>query len=305
MWNSLPVLTLRSLVFSILVGGASGCSDDPAPMLETAADEGLRIVSLSPAISRTLVDFNLHTRVVGRTQFCWAIDPAVPVVGDVTSIAYERLIRQRPTHVLVQPSRTGVDPKLIELATERKWKLGVWSDLNGVEDIKRLIQELPGILFAPSSAGFKSASQRALQLLDALAVSLQPSRGKPLFTGRVLLLSGLEPVMAFGHGTYLHDMLRTFGSQNAVGSSGWVQLSMEDVVRLDPEAVLLVLDTPSTSAPTAAQALRGFRDLNIAAAREERLAVLAHRDSLLPSSGVIPMAYGMRTLLHELAEVPE
>ena len=87
--------------------------------------------------------------------------------------------------------------------------------------------------------------------------------------------------------------------------NGWVQLSMEDVVRLDPEAVLLVLDVPSTRAPTTAQALGGFRDLNIAAVREQRLAVLAHRDSLLPSSGVIPVAHGMRALLNELAEVPE
>ncbi len=305
MRNSTPILVLRAAVVSLLIGGAIGCSDYPEPPIESASDGRLRIVSLSPAISRTLVDFDLHTRVVGRTPFCFAIDGAVPVVGDVTTIAYERLIRQRPTHVLAQPPSAGIDPKLIELAADRNWTLGLWSKLNGVEDIKRLIQELPGILFVEGSTGFKSASQRSDHLLDALVKSLDPPESEPLFRGRMLVLSGLEPVMAFGHGTYLHDMLTRFGSQNIVTSDGWVQLSMEDIVRLDPEAILLVLDVPSSRAPPTTQALGMIRDLNVAAVREERLAVLAHRDSLLPSSGIIPVANSMRALLQELAEVLE
>jgi len=305
MLNNVLVLGLRALVVSTFVGGAVGCDDYPAQAVETESDERLRIVSLSPAISRTLVDFDLHTRVVGRTPFCWAIDPTVPVVGDVTKIAYERLIRQRPTHVLVQPASAGVDHKLIELAAKRNWTLGLWSNLDGVEDIKRLIQELPGILFVDGSTGLKSASRRSDQLLNALVNSLENRWDEPLFRGRILMLSGLEPVMAFGNGTYLHDILRQFGSHNVVANKGWVQLSMEDIVRLDPEAIVLVLDVPSTRAPTTAKVFKGFRDLNIAAVREQRLAVLAHRDSLLPSSGVIPVAYGMRALLHGLAEARE
>lgn len=298
-------LVLGTLWGLILICCAIGCSEHPAPLEKPAPDERLRIVSLSPAISRTLVDFGLHTRVVGRTPFCWAIDPSVPVVGDVTTIAYERLIRLRPTHVLVQPPSTGLDPKLIELVAERDWTLGLWPNLDGVEDIKRLIQELPGILYAQGSTELKSASQRADQLLDAVVASLDLPSGEPLFRGRTLLLSGLEPVMSFGHGTYLHDILRQFGGQNVVAAKGWVQLSMEDIVRLNPEAIVLVLDVQLDRAPTTADALGRFWDLNIAAAREGRLAVLAHRDSLLPSSGIILVAHRMRTLLLDLAEVPK
>ena len=184
-----------TLCLSILICGIVGCGENLVPAEETTTYKRLRIISLSPAISRTLVDFGLHTRVVGRTPYCWAIDPSISVVGDVTTIAYERLVRLRPTHVLVQPPSAGLDSRLIELAAERDWHLGLWPNLDGVEDVKRLIRELPGILYAEGSAELQSASQRANQLLDALRASLDHTSKEPLFRGRTLLLSGSAAIV--------------------------------------------------------------------------------------------------------------
>src|SRR5436190_23420947 len=43
----------------------------------------VRLVSLSPAITRTLVDFHLESNIVGRTPHCYSVDKSIPVVGDL------------------------------------------------------------------------------------------------------------------------------------------------------------------------------------------------------------------------------
>ena len=116
------------------------------------------------------------------------------------------------------------------------------------------------------------------------------------------LLSGIDPVMAFGNDTYLHDVLTRFGGTNAITARGWVQLSLEDLVRLDPEAVVLVMDRVPAEAPPATVALSALGGLDIEATRAGRLDLLAHPDAMLPSSGVTGVARAMREVLHRLAE---
>jgi ABC-type hemin transport system substrate-binding protein len=114
-----------------MVWAAAGCGLEEPGGTDTAAPgpvEPPRIVSLSPALSRTLVDLGLADHVVGRTAYCASLDPAIPIVGDLYELDYERLIRLEPTHVLLQPaSATGVDPQLRRLAEERGWTIGAWT----------------------------------------------------------------------------------------------------------------------------------------------------------------------------------
>ncbi|MFQ6022318.1 MAG: ABC transporter substrate-binding protein [Acidiferrobacterales bacterium] len=259
---------------------------------------------MSPAISRTLVDFGLEDRIVGRSAFCRSIDPSIPVVGDLHTVNYEQLIRLAPTHILVQPPSTGLDPKLVELAAKRAWVLGQWPRLNGVNDIERLIRQLPTVLYSDGSDAHKRAAMRAARLLEEIAAALSPG-SEPMFGGGTLLLAGLEPVTVFGRETYLHDILMRFGGKNATDTTGWAQLSLEDVVRISPEALVLVLADDPDKAPKPTDALGSFDTLDIPAVRHGRLAVLAHPDSMLPSSGVIGVAHAMRAVLRQLTQVSE
>lgn len=279
----------------------AACTEQNASQTEYPIVTGQpRIASLSPAISRTLVDLGLGDRLVGRSRFCRAVDPAVPVVGDLTSVDYEILIRLKPTHVLLQPPLAGLDPELAHLARAQGWTLGIWPSLNSIDDIEKLLSELPGTLFPEPSAAYRNARRRAAELSRSIEAALRPD-GSTLFQGRTLILSGLEPIMAFGHDTYMHDILTRLGARNPTNARGWVQLSFEDVVRLDPEAIVLVLDTEPTSAPAPSRVLRSLAALNIAAVREQRLRILAHPDALLPSSGVVEVADAMREVLQQLS----
>ena len=260
---------------------------------------GPRVVSLSPALSRTLVDLGLVDRIVGRSRYCRMLPQDIPVVGDLYDLDYERLIRLEPTHILVQPpSSPGLDPRLERLARQRGWTLGQWK-IDTIEDIARVIRELPETLFARDEPRLTESESRATELLRALTAAVAPG-GPDLWPGSTLLVADPESLFVFGRETYLDEILTGLGARNAAPLSGWATLSVEDVLRLDPGAIIVVLDgeTPPGDPLEAAGAVGR---LDTTARREGRIAVLHHPDAKLPSSGLIGVAEELRRVLESLA----
>jgi ABC-type Fe3+-hydroxamate transport system substrate-binding protein len=268
------------------------------PAAETT--ETPRIVSLSPALSRTLLDLDLGDRIVGRSAFCASLPQEIPVVGNLYEVDFERLIRLDPTHVLVQPpSASGPDPQLERLGGRHGWTIAHWT-INSIEDIEQVIRDLPGVLYPDRADRQVLVAGRAAEMLNEIAAALTPP-GDGGWRGRTLLVSDTEPVWVFGGGTYLHDILVAMGAVNAVGAEGWVELSLEDVGRLDPEAIIIVRDRgPADVDPM--EAAGPLCKLDTTARRDGRITVLWHADAKLPSSGVVGVAREMRRVLEELAE---
>jgi ABC-type hemin transport system substrate-binding protein len=287
------VLLLASL---LVVGcgqadrGEVDLSDDP-PML--------RIVSLSPAISRTLIDLELDEYLVGRTPFCDAVDRSISVVGDLLDLNMELLVRVRPTHVLLQPPAGGINPALVRLANERGWAIGAWH-LDTIDDVRVMIGELPDVI---SDGDLLDDEQhlvlRAAELLQQIDDSLKEDADA--FRGPALLVFGLEPVTVFGEGTYLDEVLTALGGRNVITHRGYPQFSLEDIARMKPEAVILVAPRAANE-QSPRERLGAIARLDIPAVRNERLAVLDHPDGLLPSSGIIGVAQAMRELLTAMRE---
>jgi ABC-type hemin transport system substrate-binding protein len=294
---------VAAFMLAVACGRETGESDEakaPSPPPQT-----LRIVSLSPAISRTLQDFSLQNQVVGRTQFCDAVDAGVAIVGDLGSIDFERLVRLEPTHILLQPPAAGINPALSELVRQRGWVLGSWR-LNTIDDIETMVRELPETLAPRDASSREQKTQRAAEILNEIALSLTPGPGpQPLL--RVLMLSDVDPPLAFGTGTYLHDILIALGGVNAIADAGWVQLSIEDAVRLRPDAILLVKPgaPPATATNAVMDQLGPLASADTPAVRERRVAVLVDPDALLPSSAVVQVAKELRAKLRELTKAQE
>lgn len=289
-----------AVLSAALVGLSAGCAEPTQPSTPSSRAP-LRIVSFSPAISRTLADLGLADHVVGRTPFCTAIDPSVAIVGDLRDVDFERLVRVQPTHLLIQPESGGIHPTLAELADEHGWTIGAWQ-LNTIEDIRQMVLELPQIVAGEDEAMLTATTARAATLINELDHALRPYRSSAGRSGadigwrdRVLVITGVDPVLAFGRQTYMDDVLRAFGLSNAVDDRGWVQLSLEDVVRLDPAAIVLV----NTTAPEDAdvRAIMGpVARAATTAARQNRLRVLRHPDALLPSTAIIDVADELRNI---------
>ncbi|MHC5003046.1 MAG: substrate-binding domain-containing protein, partial [Planctomycetota bacterium] len=119
--------------------------------------------------------------------------------------------------------------------------------------------------------------------------------------GRTLLVCGLDPLTVFGAETYLHELLVAQGARNATEARGWAMLSMEDVARLDPEAIVLVVDARLDAEADPDRRLGALRQLDVAAVRDGRMAVLDDPDAFLPSTGLPAVARRLESILRGFA----
>ena len=232
--------------------------------------EGIRIISLSPGITASLIDMGFEEQIVGRSAFCDKLVEAIPVVGDLHTIDYERLLRLQPTHVFVQPQAVGEDSHLQELANNNAFILRNWK-LNTIEDIRTLASELSSVLVWNDSA--------ILITIGDTSISDAPT---------LIMTSGSEQQVGicFGTNTYLDDVWRSLGGVNALDSDGWRMLSIEDIVRLSPDRILLVSDSVFTQSSP-------IEKLGIPVVR------FVHKDVLIPSTRIVDVAKALQESLGE------
>ena len=227
-----------ALLCMVLLGGS--CGRDSSQDSDAPGPRPARIVSLSPAITECAVELGLADRIVGRTPWCEAVAPEVPVVGTLLDVDAEALVRSSPTMVLVQPPAQGIDPALEGLAARHGWTMHAWR-ISGLDDARAA---MAGIADAVAEAdptldgGVRARHAAWCAMLDAALVPL-PESAELRGTSVLVTAGGLEGV-AFGAGTYIDDALVRLGVRNALGRPGYPALSAEDVVRIAPGAIIVI-----------------------------------------------------------------
>ena len=218
-------------------------------------DQPQRIVSLAPSLTETLFALGLGDRVVGVTNFCDFPPEASskPKVGGVINPSVEVVVSLKPDLVLI--SREG-NRRETMTALER---LGISVFAVSAErlgDIFRLIRDVAAI--AGVAARGEALADRLEQQAAEIEAAVRPHRPR-----RVVLLVWLHPIVSVGRGSFLDDLLRRTGavSVSAGTTRPWPRLSVEEIVRSNPE-FLLVPRSPGF-APTREQLLRlpGWRQL--------------------------------------------
>lgn len=292
-----PFLLVLLLV-ACLPWSLSGC-DRPGPTVSKTDPPELRIASLSPALTQALIDFDCARHLVGCTPYAPPGVEDVPVVGDLLSPNLERLLVVSPTLLLVQPSSSGIDPDLASLAETRGWRIASWR-IDRLSDIGRIVDELPellidlGVSAQPIESTVGAWRERSRELLTPV----------PAFSalGRVVVLYGVDPPSAFGTDTYVDDVLVSLGIENAVRRPGYPDLSLEDLLVLAPDTVV-VLGRDLESAQASADQLAGRLD---ALADRARFLGADGSKLLIPGTGVLDGVDSLRNrLLRALARSNE
>ena len=208
----------------------AACDRAPAEAAHaTGAERPVRIVSLSPALTRTVCMLGGQGAVVGRTPWCDA--PGATVVGALEDRNLEAIAALHPTLILRQSS--AADPALETVAASGGATVHTWH-FDRVDDVRAGLDPLAKLLAA---GGIREADATARDLLarhqQAIAVPVRS-------TLPVLFLFSVDPPMAFGSGTYVDDLWRAMGGANVVKKSGYPALTAEDVIRLAPSAVVVI-----------------------------------------------------------------
>jgi iron complex transport system substrate-binding protein len=253
-------------------GGATGGADsvaatDDAGRVVRLARPARRVVSLLPAGTETLFALGAGDRVVGRTRY--DVDPRVarlPSVGGGLDPSLEALLALKPDMVVAfeTASSSRVRPRLEALG------IPVYAiQTQDTADVYRNIRVLGHLVGRDAAAESLQRSIRAQ--LDSVRASVPPGP-RP----RVLYVASVDPPMMAGARTYIAELLDVAGAApvEMAGTDGayWPQISLESLVRRQPDVVMLPVGEDPTASVARLRAEPGWRDLR--AVREGRVAVV-------------------------------
>jgi iron complex transport system substrate-binding protein len=245
---------IASVALAAVLAAVLGCGRT-ARTSKHATNAGPRIVSLSPAITHTLEALGAGGNVVGCTPWCGLA--GVPTVGSLEDRNAEAILALHPNLLVRQGDQPdpALDPPLTAAgAAIRGWRL------NSVADVLRCVNGLGATLQALGAPAARPAADRiAMAHWDAVSAQVQTR-------APVVFLFGTDPAAAFGAGTYLDDLWTAMGGANAVTAEGYPTLGAEDLLRMQPAAVVVV-----TAAPVEAPLppwLAGMRSVHVLVAPE-------------------------------------
>jgi iron complex transport system substrate-binding protein len=194
-----------------------------------------RVVSLAPNLTETIYALGLDGKLAGDTTFCDipAAAKEKPHVGSTQEPSLEAIVALHPDLVLATTSINRAQ------TADALLKIGVpvyTSDPHTVAGILNSIATMADLMGA-SEQGAKLVAELR-QRLDALHAALQD---RPL--AHVLFVVWEDPLISIGQNTFISDALRWAGAESIiVAKQNWPQVSMEEVVRLQPDYIVLTPD---------------------------------------------------------------
>lgn len=259
------MITRRAILVMLSLIACSACSRrDPPP---TPTSNAPRLVVLSPAMSVMLCDLGKKDTIVARHAFDLVLDKSVPIAGDQHAIDYEKLVTLHPTHILLETGATDIPPRLKELAAAERWQI-ITLPMLTLDDVRTALARLDELTGGPDKQG--------RELRAAFDAALAPNPDVAARLGRVLPLAWTDPPGVMGPGSFHAQVLSSLGATPVPAAGApYIEWSVEDVVRTDPDT-LVIFRPGSTDDQTTA--LGALARMNLRCVREGRVIIV--RDPL-------------------------
>jgi ABC-type Fe3+-hydroxamate transport system substrate-binding protein len=188
----------------------------------------MKIISLVPSQSELLWHLGLREELAGITKFCIHPDEmfrTIPRVGGTKTVNIEK-VRAIGPHLIIankeENERSDIE------ALQKEFKVHI-TDIYNLDDALEMIETVGQLVNKPGEGKKLSAAIR--KRFDVLPVL--SSRKKAVY------LIWKDPFMAAGKNTFIDDMLLRAGFENIVTTSRYPELTMEKIIALQPEVVLL------------------------------------------------------------------
>jgi len=202
-----------------------------------------RIVTLAPNLTEIVYALGLGDKLAGDTDYC--DNPleakSKPHVGMPQNPSLEAIVALHPDLVLAADSINRVD------TADALARLGIavytaGGDTQAVLTILDSISRMAELMGAEPQGAELVARMR--KRLDALHARLED---RPMT--HVLFVVWEEPLITVGQNTFIADALRWAGAESVVLSKrNWPQISIEEVVRLQPDYIVFAGSHGETAA---------------------------------------------------------
>ena len=213
-----------------------------------------RVVSLAPSATEILFAVGLDAEVVGVTTFCDypAQAKSKPKIG--SSIPnLEAILGLKPD--LIVGNKDFVRPDVLAKLEQLKIPVFILSPKT-VEDILVHISTVGRLV------GHDREARAVVQgLRDRLSeIRSRMASAKPI---RVFYVVNTDPLISVGAGSFIHQMLELAGGENIVGQTAvsYPKVSLEEVLRRDPEVLLFPVGTSEGIPETEQQRWRKWTSL--------------------------------------------
>jgi iron complex transport system substrate-binding protein len=248
-----------------------------------------RIVTLAPNLTETVYALGLGDRLAGDTDVCDTPVAAKqkPHVGNPQNPSLEAIAVLHPDLVL---ATTSINRLETVVALERLGIPVYTSDPHTVRGMVDSIARMAELVGAGDQGAALVAQLR--ERLDALHSRLAD---RPMV--HVLFVVWEDPLITIGQNTFIADALRWAGAESVVLSDrNWPQLSIEEVVRLQPDYIVFTSDHGETGATQLAdlRSRPAWRDLD---AVEMGHVVDVSEEAVRPSPGLVD---AIEQLAHQL-----
>ena len=255
-------------------------TDDVGRRVAVSA-EVKRIVTLAPNLTEIVYTLGLGDKLAGDTDYCDNPPEAKskPHVGMPQNPSLEAIVALHPDLVLAADSINRVD------TADALARLGIAVYTMG-GDTMTVLKLLDSIGRVAELAG---AGPRGTELVASLRKRLDALHARlgdrPM--AHVLFVVWEEPLLTIGQNTFIADALRWAGAESVVLSKrNWPQISIEEVVRLQPDYIVFAGSHGETAATELAD-LRSrpvWRDLDAVVVGH---VVNLDEESIRPSPGLV------------------
>ena len=269
-------------------------------MVAASAQQARRIVSTAPSLTETLFALDLGSRVVGVSQYCeWPAEvKTLPRVGTYVQPNTEAITRLRPDLVLLERASNEVAGRLNAV------------HIRFVEvPHGTLAQTFAGIGVIAQAAGVPERGAALSARLQAGLAQVRAAAAKGPRV-RVLMIVDRRPgllsdLIAVGPGNYENELLEAAGGSNVLARPGimsYPRISLETVLREDPEVIIDLTDAHDTDAQhiaaRAADRLLWMHEQGLRSARSGRIFVADSTVFIVPGPRMVEAAQRLFELLH-------
>lgn len=193
-----------------------------------------RIITLAPSLTETIYALGIDDKLVGDTDYCDRPPAAKlkPHVGSVLSPSMEAIVALHPDVVFAAADTAN---RLETVQSLEHLGIPVYaSDPRTVNQMLDAISHIADLIGASSQGATLESQLRArLAAVHEKVAELEPAH--------VLFVVWEDPLITIGPNTFIADALRWAGAESAIVThQDWPQISIEEVVRLQPDYILLV-----------------------------------------------------------------
>jgi ABC-type Fe3+-hydroxamate transport system substrate-binding protein len=186
-----------------------------------------RIISLVPSQTELLYDLGLQDQIVGQTVFC--IHPQQyffnsTKIGGTKKVKFQVIDDLKPDLIIGNKEENS-----LEIVEQLSSKYPVWlSDIYTLEEAYSMINQIGEIC---------NVSDKANQIVEQIQNSFASITPQKL--GTCLYLIWKDPYMTVGQNTFINNIIEKIGFTNVVQNSRYPEISIEEMLKLNPQNILL------------------------------------------------------------------